>query len=186
MTEMVTHVTPRSVLESRCSRSNHTLNPSSASSSPPSSNHSFFSALVTPRRNIGGLAFSSSCPPGLLRTALIVLRPPSLLRLVLATLRVSFPLLCLATCCLVFGATMTSASGDIFTNACVLAGAGVSEVTSILAVEVGVRCNVSGCECPAAGLGSARTCDRKFISRKFACSSMISQSVGVKGSILTV
>ena len=41
---------------------------------------------------------------------------------------------------------LTSASGEIFTKACVLLGAGVSEVTSILAVDVGVRWSVSGCD----------------------------------------
>ena len=42
----------------------------------------------------------------------------------------------------------------------------------IFAVEVGVRCSVKGCGEPAIGLGRARTCERKFISRKWACNSM--------------
>lgn len=67
---------------------------------------------------------------------------------------------------------MTSASGEILTNGCVLAGAGVSDVTVMLAVDVGVRWSVRGCEFPAAGLGKARTWERKFISRKEECSSM--------------
>jgi hypothetical protein len=40
---------------------------------------------------------------------------------------------------LVFGATMTSASGEIFTKGCVLDGVGVREVTVMLAVDVGVK-----------------------------------------------
>ena len=69
----------------------------------------------------------------------------------------------------------------------------MSDVTRIFAVDVGVRCSVKGCERlfppavadAAAGLGRARTCERKFISRKWAWSSMISQSVAVKGSMWT-
>lgn len=41
---------------------------------------------------------------------------------------------------------MTSASGAILAKGEVVAGAGVREVTTILAVEVGERCNVSGCK----------------------------------------
>ena len=59
-------------------------------------------------------------------------------------------------------------------------GAGAREVTVILAVDVGDRCKVMGCGgCAAAsgvgvnaGLGSARTCDRKFNSRNWAWSSI--------------
>jgi hypothetical protein len=61
---------------------------------------------------------------------------------------------------------MTSASGEILTKGWLLAGAGVREVTVMLAVDVGVRCKVRGCEWPAAGFGRARTWERKFISRK--------------------
>lgn len=67
---------------------------------------------------------------------------------------------------------MTSASGEILTNGWVLAGEGVSEVTVMFAVEVGVRWSVSGCDWPKAGLGRARTWERKFISRNEEWSSM--------------
>jgi hypothetical protein len=98
---------------------------------------------------------------------------------------------------------MTSASGASFANGCVADAPGDKDVTIMLAVDVGERCNVIGCDCPAVGLGRARTCEIKFISRKRAWSSMtvfrqqwskcfisatniLSQSVGVNGSILTV
>lgn len=42
---------------------------------------------------------------------------------------------------------MTSASGAILANGDVVGGAGVSEVTTMLAVDVGDRCNASGCIC---------------------------------------
>ena len=67
---------------------------------------------------------------------------------------------------------MTSASGEIFTKVCVLAGCGVRDVTKMLAVAVGVKCSASGCENPAEGFGKARTCERKFISKNRAWSSM--------------
>jgi len=109
---------------------------------------------------------------------LVVLRPPALLRLALATLRLSLALPGRADC-RVFGATMTSASGEIFTKAWPPDGAGVSDVTTTFAVDVGVKCSVSGCEWPAAGFGRARTWDRKFISRKWAWSSMTTISLSV-------
>jgi len=80
-------------------------------------------------------------------------------------------------------------------------------VTIIFAEDVGVRWSVMGCWHRAAsedaGFGRARTCERKFISKKRACSSMtitkdqyarnhcvavnvLSQSVGVIGSMWTV
>jgi hypothetical protein len=74
--------------------------------------------------------------------------------------------------CRVFGATITSASGASFAKGCVADAPGDNDVTIILAVDVGERCNVIGCDCPAAGLGRARTCEMKFISRKRAWSSM--------------
>ena len=44
------------------------------------------------------------------------------------------------------GATETSAPGAILTKDCVLAGAGVKDVTLMFAVAVDVRCKVSGCK----------------------------------------
>lgn len=59
--------------------------------------------------------------------------------------------------CRATGATETSAPTAIFTKDCVLAGAGVKDVTLMLAVAVDVRCSVSGCDWPTAGFGSALT-----------------------------
>lgn len=75
---------------------------------------------------------------------LLLLLPPTLLRLLLVVLRFS-PLLALPDFGRTFGATMTSASGAILANGDVAGGAGVNEVTTIFAVDVGERCNVSGC-----------------------------------------
>jgi hypothetical protein len=47
--------------------------------------------------------------------------------------------------CLVLGATITSASGEILTKSDVLGGAGAMEVTVMFAVVVGDRCSVRGC-----------------------------------------
>lgn len=74
--------------------------------------------------------------------------------------------------CRVFGATMTSASGASFAKGCVADATGDNDVTTMLAVDVGDRCNVIGCDWPAVGLGRARTCEMKFISRNRAWSSM--------------
>lgn len=78
---------------------------------------------------------------------------------------------------------MTSASGAIFAKAEVVGGAGVSEVTTMLAVDVGERCNAKGCMWSAcvvlkAGLGRARICDRRFSSKKVACSSITINKLG--------
>lgn len=45
------------------------------------------------------------------------------------------------------GATITSASGAILANGEVSGGAGVSDVITILAVDVGDRCKAKGCMC---------------------------------------
>jgi hypothetical protein len=66
---------------------------------------------------------------------------------------------------------MTSALGDNFANATNDGKDGVSELTVMLAVEVGERCKVKGCPCAgllAAGFGSARIWERKLTSRKVA------------------
>ena len=68
---------------------------------------------------------------------------------------------------------MTSASGAILANGDVFGGAGVREVTTMLAVDVGDRCNASGCMCSDCvalyeGLGRARICDRRLSSRNVA------------------
>lgn len=67
---------------------------------------------------------------------------------------------------------MTSASGANFAKGCVDGAPGDNDVTIMLAVDVGDKCNVIGCDCPAVGLGRARTCEMKFISRNRAWSSM--------------
>lgn len=72
---------------------------------------------------------------------------------------------------------MTSASGAILAKGEVSGGAGVREVTTILAVDVGERCNASGCICTDCaalyvGLGRARICDKRLSSRNVAWSSM--------------
>ena len=82
--------------------------------------------------------------PLLGRTVLDPLLPPALFRLFPEALRVS-PRELLPVFDLTFGATMTSASGAIFANGDVFEGRGVREVTTILAVDVGERCNASGC-----------------------------------------
>jgi hypothetical protein len=71
---------------------------------------------------------------------LVVLLPPVLF-FPLVVLRASFVLSGREDdrAFLVLGATMTSASGDILTKGCVLEGVGVSEVTVIFAVDVGVK-----------------------------------------------
>lgn len=79
---------------------------------------------------------------------------------------------------------MTSASEEILTKGCVLEGAGVSEVTVMFAVEVGVRWSVRGCGWPAAGFGRARTWERKFISRNEECSSMTGWRVRISMTFL--
>jgi hypothetical protein len=66
------------------------------------------------------------------------LLPPVLFLPTLVTLRFSFPLL-RDDLTRVFGATITSASGDIFAKGDVEGGAGVREVTIIVAVDVGER-----------------------------------------------
>ena len=76
---------------------------------------------------------------------LLLLLSPTLLRLLLVVLRFS-PLLALPVFGRTFGATITSASGAILAKGDVVGGAGVSEVTTIFAVEVGERCKVSGCK----------------------------------------
>ena len=65
----------------------------------------------------------------------------------------------------VFGATMTSASGEILANGDVDGRAGVRELTITFAVDVGERWSVRGCDCRACmdgepandGFGSALT-----------------------------
>jgi len=106
------------------------------------------------------------------RTVLPALRAPVLLLLLPPALRGAF-----AVFARVFGATMTSASGEIFANGEVFDGAGVSEVTTTFAVDVGERCNASGCICSPSvvlyvGFGSARICDKRLSSRNVAWSSM--------------
>ena len=52
----------------------------------------------------------------------------------------------------------------------------------MLAVDVGDRCSVIGCDCPETGLGKARTCDMKFISKNRACSSMTVERLASQSS----
>lgn len=92
------------------------------------------------------------------RAAPLLLLPLALFLLVALRLSPRDPLVDLGR---TLGATMTSASGAIFANADVSGGAGVSEVMTILAVDVGERCNASGCMCSVCaalypGFGSAR------------------------------
>lgn len=72
------------------------------------------------------------------------LRPPVLLWPALAIL-----LLCVPSAftgrARVFGATMTSALGESFANGIVDGCGGTRALTIMFAVEVGERCNVSGC-----------------------------------------
>ena len=110
------------------------------------------------------------------RTVLEALLPPALFLLLPVALRLSAREL-LVVLDRTLGATMTSASGAILANGEVSEGAGVREVTTILAVDVGERCNASGCictDCPAlyVGLGRARICDKRLSSRNVAWSSM--------------
>ncbi|QBZ54616.1 hypothetical protein PoMZ_10322 [Pyricularia oryzae] len=92
------------------------------------------------------------------------------------------------------GATITSALGAILTNGTSDPAAGSRDATLMLAVEVGETCRAKGCAADPgtppgganAGLGSARTWDIMLSSRKLACSSMTSQSSGVRGSMCTV
>lgn len=75
---------------------------------------------------------------------------------------------------------MTSALGEVLAKRTVDGGGGVRELTTTLTVDVAVMCRVSGWVFGAAegveeakeGLGSARICDRKFVSRKSACNWM--------------
>jgi hypothetical protein len=111
------------------------------------------------------------------RTVLEALLPPALFLLPVA-LRLS-PRELLLVLDRTLGATMTSASGAILANGVVSDGAGVREVTTILAVDVGERCNASGCICTDCaalyvGFGRARICDRRLSSRNVAWSSMTS------------
>lgn len=80
------------------------------------------------------------------RTVLEALLPPALFLLLPVALRLSARELLLVLD-RTLGATMTSASGAILANGEVSEGAGVREVTTILAVDVGERCNASGCIC---------------------------------------
>lgn len=77
------------------------------------------------------------------RTVLEALRPPALFLLLPATLWLS-ALELLIVLDRTLGATMTSASGAILAKGEVSEGAGVREVTTMLAVDVGDRCNASG------------------------------------------
>lgn len=76
---------------------------------------------------------------------LLLLLPLTLFWLLLVVLRFS-PLLALPDFGRTFGATMTSASGEILAKGDVEGGTGVREVTVMFAVEVGERCSVSGCK----------------------------------------
>jgi len=77
-----------------------------------------------------------------------------------------------------FGATITSAFGEIFTKATEFDGLGSKEETRILAVVVGVRWTVRGWfeVISAAGFGTARICESKFSSKKLACSSITTEN----------
>jgi len=88
----------------------------------------------------------ASSRPLLLRTVLAPLRPPALF--LDETLRFSPELR--EGFDRAFGATITSASGDSFANGDAEGNSGTSDVTMILAVEVGDRWSVRGC---GGGLG---------------------------------
>lgn len=177
-----THVAPRSAFVRRRSLSTQILSPS-ASTSSSSSNHSCATRRSTPRRKTAPLLATSSRPLRR-RTVLAVLFPlfldtaPTLLLSRFAELRSDF--------WRVLGATMTSASGEILTNSEPAGGAGATEVTMMFAVVVGERWSVRGWGVCACGLGRARIWDKKLSSRNWACSSIISQSTGVRGSMLMV
>ncbi len=135
---MHTQVTPCNAFESKISRSTHTLNPRS-SDSTLLSNQSPQRLRSSPLKNRAGLR--SSTRPLLRRTVLAPLLPPALF--LDDTLRFSPGLR--GGFDLVFGATITSASGDSFANGELGGGAGTREVTMIFAVEVGEKWRVSGC-----------------------------------------
>ena len=150
MIDTETQLAPLRALVSSTSLSTHTLSPP-ASMSSSSSNHSCATLRSSPRKKMTPLLAASSRPLRR-RTVLAVLFPlfleaaPTLL-----LSRVE-----LLSFCLVLGATMTSASGEILTKRDVLAGAGAMEVTVMFAVVVGDRCSVRGWGAPAWGFGSAR------------------------------
>lgn len=204
---MHTQFAPRSSWVASRSGSTQTRRLSFTSSSISSSNHWLAACRSRPLRyNAPRVLESDRLLFG--RTVLEVLRPPALLLLLPAALRLSArePLPAFDR---TLGATMTSASGAIFANGDAVGGAGVREVTMILAVDVGERCKASGCICSVCaslyvGFGRARICDRRLSSRNVAWSSMtmaqvvsycietpfnghiLSQSSGVNGSILIV
>jgi len=173
--DTATQVAPFKPFDRVTSRSIHTRRPTSSECFSSSSNHSAATLRSSARKKTGGLDTSSSrvlrC-----RAVLAVLLAPTLRRLVLATLLLSLVPFRADAECRDFGATITSASGAIFTKACEAPGVGSKLVTSIFAVDVGVKCKVRGwCDRLASmleGFGKARTCDKKFISRKRACNSM--------------
>src|SRR5690242_4593285 len=182
MTATETHVAPLSALVRRTSLSTQTLRPS-ASASCSSSNHSLATLRSTPRRKTAPLLATSS--RALRRRTVLAALLPLFLEAA-PTLRLSRFAELLSDLWRVLGATMTSASGEILTKSEAAGGAGATEVTMMLAVVVGDRWRVSGWGVWAWGLGRARIWERKLSSRNWACSSIISQSTGVRGSMLMV
>ena len=129
-TETDTQCTPLSALLASNSRSTHTASPRS---STPSSNQSQSTARSKPRRNTKPRGASGR--GSFLRTVLAPLRPPALRLLV--TLWAS--LLDGRSRWRSLGATMTSASGEIFTNGELAGGGGATLDTMTLAALVGER-----------------------------------------------